>query len=60
MSWPLVTVRLARDCVLLILGVIISLNETVFSPPPNVNALIFAAACLGVTAALRQDEKEGK
>jgi hypothetical protein len=52
------SVRAARDVVLLCLGTIIALNETVLSPPPDTNALLFAAACLGVTAALRQDEKK--
>jgi hypothetical protein len=52
------TVRLARDVLLLALGSVVALNETVLSPPPDTNSLIFAAACLGVTAALRQDERK--
>jgi hypothetical protein len=55
--WKVLTFKHIRDTVLLCLGVVIALNETLLSPPPDVNALLFAAACLGVTAALRQDEK---
>ena len=51
------TWRTLRDGWLLILGTVIAVNEIVVSPPPDLNALLFAAACLGVTAALRQDEK---
>jgi hypothetical protein len=52
------TWRSLRDGWLLILGTVVAVNEIVISPPPDLNALIFAAGCLGITAALKQDEKK--
>jgi len=52
-----ITWRLLRDVWLVCLGSVLAINEVVISPPPDLNALIFAAACLGIAGALRQDEK---
>lgn len=50
--------RLLRDLTLLALGCFVAIYELVGTPPPfDANAGIFAAACLGIAAGLRQDEK---